>query len=452
MPDLQTTLSRMSPWWDGGFVLTGVVHRPRLMERVRQGLDSRDILLLTGLRRVGKTTLMRELVHHLLFERGVSSTCIMYASLDAYPLHRVTMEELVDKFRQMHRHPFERRLYLFLDEVTAATDWEQQLKGLYDGHDVKIIAASSSASVLREQKGFITGRSRTFEVTPLDFEEYLTFRDIRFTQADRPLIDAYLADYLRDGGMPGYVLTGDDEHLRQLADDIISKDIAAKHGVKDMQPLRDFFLLLMERAGKQASISKMAAVLGISPDTSRRYLGYFEDTFLVQTIGRYGKLSETLHSPKKLYEADLGMRVCFTGFRDTGALFESYVYQKLRSRRPRYVLEDGAEIDFFTEDRVLIEAKYGTSLRPKQQALFDSFPAKERLVIGGVWDLARLEPQPETFLQRVFAPRPPQAVVGSGEMRDAAAADTPVYASSSGPQRTVLYGPPPGRMQVTRKH
>ncbi len=431
----------MSPWWDGGFSLAGVVPRPRLMERVRPCLDSRDILLLTGLRRVGKTTLMRELVQHLILERSVAPACILYASLDAYPLSGVTLEDLVDKFRQMHRHPFERQLYLFLDEVTAAADWEQQLKGLYDGHAVKIIAASSSASVLREQKGFITGRSRTFEVPPLDFEEYLVFRDVRLTQADRPLVDAYLDDYLRDGGMPGYVLTGDDEHLRQLADDIISKDIAAKYGVRDMRQLRDFFMLLMERAGKQVSLNKMAAVLGLSPDTSRRYLGYFEDTFLVQTIGRYGKLNETLHSPKKLYEADLGVRVCFTGFRDKGALFESYVYQKLRSRRPRYVLEDGVELDFFTEDRLLVEAKLGAELRPKQQELFDTFPARERMVVAGAWDLAKLEAKPDEFLRRVFTPSGGSAAT---ELRDTGES----YGASRGPQRTVLYGPPRVRMSL----
>jgi predicted AAA+ superfamily ATPase len=442
MPDLKTTLCRMSPWWDGGFSLEGVVPRPRLLGRVRPCLDTRDVILLTGLRRVGKTTLMRELVHHLLFERAVRADRVMYASLDAYPLQGVALEEIVDEFRRVHRHPFERRLFLFLDEVTAVVDWEQQLKGLHDGHDLKIVAASSSASVLREQKGFITGRSRTIEVSPLDFEEYLVFRGVHLTQSDRPLVEAYLDDYLRDGGMPGYVLTGDDAHLRQLADDIISKDIAAKHGVKSMQPLRDFFMLLMERAGKQVSLNKMAAVLGLSVDTARRYLGYFEDTFLVQTMGRYGKLNETLHSPKKLYEADLGMRVCFTGFRDVGALFESYVFQKLRDRRPRYVLQDGAEIDFMTEDKVLVEAKYGTELRPKQRQLFDSFPAKDRMVIGGVWDLAKLEPKPEDFLRQVFS----KAGRATGGVREPEAE----YQTGSGRRRTVQYGPPRGQMVVTR--
>lgn len=442
MPDLKTTLSRMSPWWDGGFSLEGVVPRPRLLERVRPCLDTRDVVLLTGLRRVGKTTLMRELVHHLLLERAVPADRVMYASLDAYPLQGTALEDVVDEFRKLHKHPFDRRLYLFLDEVTAATDWEQQLKGLHDGHDVKIVAASSSASVFREQKGFITGRSRTFEVTPLDFEEYLVFRGVHLKQADRPLVEAYLDDYLRDGGMPGYVLTGDDAHLRQLADDIISKDIAAKHGVKSMQPLRDFFMLLMERAGKQVSLNKMAAVLGLSVDTARRYLGYFEDTFLVQTIGRYGKLNETLHSPKKLYEADLGMRVCFTGFRDVGALFESYVFQKLRDRRPRYVLQDGAEIDFMTEDKVLVESKYGTELRPKQRQLFESFPAKERLVIGGVWDLAKLEPRPQDFLRQVFS----KTGHAAGALRE----PDVEYKAGSGRRRTVKFGPPQGQMVVTR--
>lgn len=436
MPELATVLARMSPWWDGGYTLAGVVPRPRLLETAMPHLDSRDVVLLTGLRRVGKTTLMRELIDRLLRERGVPPGAVLYASLDAYPLRKFSLEELVDEFRRLHKHPFRERLYLFLDEVTAADQWELQLKGLHDGHHVKVVAASSCASLLREQKGHITGRSRTVAVPPLDFEEYLLFRDVRLTQADRPLVSAYFDDYLRDGGMPQYVLTGDDAYLRQLVDDIISKDIAARQNIKSLPLLHDFFLLLMERAGKQVSINKMAHALGLAPDTARRYLGHFEDTFLVDLVSRYGKLNETVHSPKKLYEADTGMRVCFTGFRDKGALFESYVYRKLRTRQPRYVLQDGAEIDFFTADQTLVEAKYGAELRPPQQDLFDSFPAPRRLLVDSVWKLAQLETEPDSFLRRVFAPREAAA----GELREDAAAWRI--------HPPVRYGMAPGQMLV----
>jgi predicted AAA+ superfamily ATPase len=84
-----------------------------------------------------------------------------------------------------------------------------------------------------------------------------------------------------------------------MIDDIIMKDIAAAHAIQHVGILRDFFLLCMERAGKAVSINKLANILGISPDTSRRYSGYFLETYLIHPISRHGKTNERIRSPKQ---------------------------------------------------------------------------------------------------------------------------------------------------------
>ena len=150
-------------------------------------------------------------------------------------------------------------------------------------------------------------------------------------------------------------------------------------------------MLLMERAGKSVSINKMARILEIAPDTAKRYLGLFEETFLIHLIPRHGKLNEQLRSPKKLYAADLGIRVLFTGYRDIGSLFENYVYLKIAHREPRFLIKDGIEIDFITADSCLIEVKYYAELRAKQQQVFDEYEASRKLVIGSVDDLQEFD-------------------------------------------------------------
>ncbi len=80
----------------------------------------------------------------------------------------------------------------------------------------------------------------------------------------------------------------------------------------------------------------------------------------------------------------------FTGYRDIGSLFENYIYNLIKQEKPTYLLEDGIEIDFLTENNVLIEAKYNDSLRVKQQKLFDSFKASKKLTIKNVYDLDKL--------------------------------------------------------------
>ena len=182
-----------------------------------------------------------------------------------------------------------------------------------------------------------------------------------------------------------------------LVDDIIQKDIAAFRGLKDHQILRDYFTLLMERSGKQVSINKISNILKISPDTSRRYLGYFEETYLVHLLSRWGKTNERILSPKKVYACDLGIKPLFIGERDLGSYFENYVFLLLRDRqRLSYYYENGVEIDFLTEDDTLIESKYNTELDGQQLQVFQDHPARRKYVINSVKGLSVVDTLWET--------------------------------------------------------
>jgi predicted AAA+ superfamily ATPase len=193
------------------------------------------------------------------------------------------------------------------------------------------------------------------------------------------------------GGMPEYVLKMDSNYLKDLVDDIINKDIVAMYGVKDVQILKDFFVLLMERSGKILSINKIGKILKIAPDTSRRYLKMFEDTYLIYVVQRSGKTNEMILSPKKIYAADLGIRTSFTGIRDLGSFFENYVFLKIRNYLPKYVYQEGYEIDFLTAGKTLIEVKYGLPMNEDQSRLFNSTEAKKKMIINGIIDMNKLE-------------------------------------------------------------
>jgi predicted AAA+ superfamily ATPase len=117
----------------------------------------------------------------------------------------------------------------------------------------------------------------------------------------------------------------------------------------------------------------------------------FTDTYLVHLAPRHGKTNERMLAPKKIYAADCGIRTLFTGFRDKGGLFENYVYLKIKHRRPSYVYKNGIEIDFITEDKVLIEVKYGLEMTEKQRALFASFPADKKMIVDSLSALRDLD-------------------------------------------------------------
>ena len=178
------------------------------------------------------------------------------------------------------------------------------------------------------------------------------------------------------------------EYLFGLVDDILHKDIISEHSIKDSQMIKDYFLLLMERSGKQLSINKIANILKISVNSARKYLYYFNDTFLIQLLSRYGKTNEKKLSPKKIYCNDLGIKHCFMGERDFGNYFENYLFLKLKQHDIYYLYEDGIEIDFYIKDLdILLESKYNSYMSSKQKALFDKITAREKIVIDSVFKL-----------------------------------------------------------------
>lgn len=378
---------RYNPWWEKSFELKGVINRPNPLNELKKQFSTKDIVFLTGLRRIGKTTLLKLFIEYLLVEKSIDPKHIFYISLDDYSLLKTSIHEIVEEYRKIHKISFKDKIYLFFDEIVYQDKFEQQLKNFYDNQNVKIYASSSSASILKSKKPFLTGRYKIVEILPLFFEEYLDFKGIKVGKSDKHLLEKYFEDYLETGGIPEYVLRGEMEYLKELVDDIIYKDIAAVHQVKNPQILKDFFLLLMERAGKQCSLNKMANILGISVDSAKRYLDMFRDTFLIYTLPRCGKTNERLLSAKKIYAADLGIKSLFTGFRDKGSFFENYVYLKIKDKNPCYLYKDGLEIDFLTEDKTLIEVKYNHEMDQKQQRLFRETPASKKILINSYKDL-----------------------------------------------------------------
>ena len=147
----------------------------------------------------------------------------------------------------------------------------------------------------------------------------------------------------------------------------------------------------MERSGKTLSINKIAKVLGISTESSKRYFDLFCDTFIVYPVSRFGKLNEQLVSPKKIYCCDTGIRNFYTRERDWGAVFENYVFLRLKQMNLKYIYENTIELDFYSEDKILIECKFhNEELSKKQQALFDKMDAKQKYVVRNYKDVEKL--------------------------------------------------------------
>lgn len=387
--DFDQLFYQYNPWWEDGYQHADIIERENVLSILYPLLDTADVIILTGLRRVGKTVTMKCLINYLIKKLDVNPKHCFYVSLDDYQLKDSTLIDLLDEYRKLLKISVKQKIYVFFDEITFIENFQIQLKNLYDKGNVKCIVSSSSSSVLKDESARLTGRKRIIEINPLDFNEYLKFKNIKVSKADKSLLAAYFEDYMQIGGMPEYVLRGDREYLVNLIDDIIMKDIVAFHRIRNADLIREFYKLLMERAGKQISINKVANILKISPDTAKRYLTMFEQTYLIHLVPRYGKTNETLLSARKIYSTDIGMRNIIVGFRDKGAIFENIVYMNIKDDKPHYVYTSGQEIDFYVKD-TLIEVKYNRELVEKQLDAFHAFKAKHKVIIKNYLDLEKL--------------------------------------------------------------
>ena len=387
---MEEILYKSNPWWEEKYSFNGI-SRNKYLQKLEDLFKNKDIVFLTGLRRVGKTSILKNFISLLINKKGIEPKHIFYITLDLIALNDMTIGEIIKEYKKLHFIPSSQKLYIFLDEVTSKENYQQELKNIYDLEDIKIYASSSSASLLKDRNAYLTGRQRVIEVMPLDFGEYLIFKNITIKKSDAYLKESYFEEYMSDGGMPEYVLTGDISYIQNLIDNIIYKDIIAYHNIKNESVIRDFYKLLMERSGKQLSLNKMANILSIGVDSAKRYLSYFEDTYLIYTIEKYGKLNERIKNPKKIYAGDIGLKNVVTGFRDKGAIFENSVFLKIKHLHPSYVYIDGIELDFMTENKILIEVKYNSVLNQKQQKLYDNTDAKEKIVIDSIDSFLKLK-------------------------------------------------------------
>lgn len=376
--DIEIELFKQNPWWENKFEDKSYP-REKYLKLVLDNLKSKEIILLTGLRRIGKTTIIQQTIKHLL-DNKIKPGDIFFVRLDSFNLLEFNIHQLIEEYRKIHKKSSSDFFYLFLDEVSSRENFEQELKSLYDDGTIKIICSSSIATLMRDKKASLTGRITTLEVMPLDFQEFLIFKQANIGKTDTAKLESYFKDYLKIGGIPYYVITEDKNYLNELIENIIYKDIIAYHKLTAENTIKELFILLCQRVGKPMSYNKIAEILKISVNSAKRFIGYFEKAYLFYIVDRYAKsVNEKITSPKKIYVGDVGIKNLITGFKDLGASYENLVFLKIKEEKPTYYLKEGIEIDFITKNK-LIEAKYNQELNEKQKALFDSLKVKHKII------------------------------------------------------------------------
>jgi len=357
---MEDILYRSNPWWTEDFRAPGI-KREDYLSKLYNLKNTKDVVLITGLRRVGKTTLMYQLIE-LLIKNNIDPKRILYVSLDNIALREYSILDIIDEYRRIHSLKHKDFVYLFLDEVHTKKDYELQLKNLYDMGSSKIYASGSASLDIIMRSPHLTGRQRIIRIYPLNFKEFLRFTGNEISPADSHLYPSLAEDYAKIGGLPEYVKTRDLNYIQSLLDTIIYRDIAGAYGIRNVEKLVDTLAFIAQSVGSPISLRKISRCVGISKDEVSKIIRLFREANLIYTIEREGKISERKISPKKLYLADTGFFTVLVDKINFGAIVENLVYLKLRPcGEVRYYRSSGCEIDF-VRGKNAWESKYKDSL------------------------------------------------------------------------------------------
>ena len=352
-----------------------------LMREIRKYLTSPEAVVVTGMRRVGKTTLMEQVQRELREQHNISN--ILFLDLENPANQRYFDEENYDAiwytFEKLGLRSTE-RAFVFLDEVQYVTAIPSVVKYLSDHRDVKFFLTGSASFYIKNTfTQSLAGRKVIFELFPFDFSEFLALKGAPERipeQVNNAGLHSHFTKWYREyvefGGFPGVIMKDSHEEKRKALDDILTsyyqKDVLAFGDFQNNQAVRDLVFLLLQRVGSRIEEQKLASELKIARPTVKEYLAFLEATYMFQFIRPFSKSPDVeIRKAKKVYCIDSGLVQQF-GKVEFGSVFENTIHHQLRLRSERvhyYQRKSGEEIDFITDGRSAYEVKVRATLKDR---------------------------------------------------------------------------------------
>lgn len=330
-------------------------YRRTVTEAIRRFDNDPNIIILSGIRRSGKSTIQR------MSQVESNSDSDYYFNFDDERLvkfqvgdFQTLLEVFVELFGDQPR--------FYFDEIQNIEGWERFIRRLYE-QGKKIYITGSNARLLSKELGtHLTGRYIQLEVFPLSFFEIVNhqypdaFSKKALSTTDVGMILRYFSNYLKNGGIPEYVEFEKTEYLQDLLEGILYRDVIVRYKIQDEKALRETVYYLASNIGKEFSYTNLAKTVGVSSShTIANYCDYLEQCYLSFFICRYShSLQKQIQSNKKCYMIDPAM-IRISGFRvseDRGRLLENVVFLQLRMQSKEiYFHKDKKECDFIVRER-----------------------------------------------------------------------------------------------------
>lgn len=343
--NLTDALSKVNYW--GEVSHAKGVYRANYVEKLLVESRNKNISVVMGVRRSGKSTILLQTLDTLIKREGVKAKNTLFINFEDPRLSNLLNATAFIKYVEEFYAKADNRttVYLFLDEIQNVQNWEKAVRTLIDQLKmVKIYITGSSASLLGKELGTkLSGRYLSTEVFPVSYSELVLFDN-----------KIGLPQFLKLGGFPNVLQTESSTVRTQLLQDyfqsIILRDVSIRYGIRKDAKLRRVISFIFSNISNQASSYRLSNDIGMSADTVIQYFKYIEDAYLGFFIPKYSvSLRKQEYNPKKFYSIDTGLQqaVSFMVMDDVGKLFENLVFLELRRKyKEIYYWEEDKEVDF----------------------------------------------------------------------------------------------------------
>ncbi len=378
----------------------------QMIKEINKWMSARKYIILKGARQVGKTTILQ-----MLEKNALNPKAFLICDNIDFGSRINTPSDLIFYIKEFHGFDEEKKFFLFLDEFQYIKNAGLFLKNIYDKYpNIKIIASGSSSLEITKNSEFLTGRSIDFHVSPLSFQEVLSYflqkeiekkclsdfeEIVRFYKFYKKELDKVFLEYLSYGGLPQIVIEREKEKKKTLLYEYtkkyIEKDIVNFLEIENISGFNNLLKLSADNIGSLLNIHSVSNMLNMANKTVNKYFDILEGTFVCRRVKPFYKnlRSEISKSPKIFFN-DLGIRNSLLKINDfltekidLGAETENFIFNELSNRFAEdqihfYRTIGGSEIDFLIERNIreyfLIEVKYRANI--KKNIAFKNFSEK----------------------------------------------------------------------------
>ena len=332
-----------------------------ILKEVDKKIKLPHVIVLTGLRRSGKSTLLRQII-----DKHYKNEDFFYVSFEDERLFNFPATEFNMVYEELVRL-YGRKKTFFIDEIQNIKNFEIFVRRFYED-GFKFFITGSSANLLSRELGTkLTGRHVDITLKPFSFKEFLKLRNFAFERdmiyktENRAEIRSYFDEYLAKGGMPEYITYDAAELLARVYDDTVIKDIAVRHKIGNITELKELYSFLITNSVNKFSFNSLKKIVHLgSVNTIKKYLSYLEETHFAKMVNKFDySIKKQIINDKKVYICDNGFITLLSKkiTKDKGWLLENLVFNSFNKNCEVFYYSGKKECDFLLlENRKVVQA------------------------------------------------------------------------------------------------